>query len=221
MMIDLKVKLEQWIDKHSERERIMLLCLLIGVSWYLWYLLFAQSVSTRFTDARSQLNDMHQQIAAMNAQSNAILQKTKDKNWQLQTKRLRVMDKQMQNMEDQLKVHVSSALPEAKLPGLLTMLFAAQPGVKMDFLKAASPIPFAVTEANNLQLPNSARTIRQYNVELSWRGSFASSVGYLDRLNSLRWHLFWDTLDYHVNKWPEASVTVGFHVLGYQAGTKT
>lgn len=55
--------------------------------------------------------------------------------------------------------------------------------------------------------------ITQHTIQLDFLGNYFSSIDYLARLEKLPWHVYWDTLEYKVLKYPQAEVIVKLYVL--------
>src|SRR6185437_2174304 len=55
--------------------------------------------------------------------------------------------------------------------------------------------------------------IYQHKLAVEVRGDFFTIAVYLNRLEKLSWHLYWDSLEYKVIKYPEADAILQFYVL--------
>ena len=93
---------------------------------------------------------------------------------------------------------------------------------------AASQLPPKTTGAPNRQslktasaassiLPANATAQKQLSgrvlYTLTLKGNYFSILNFLKRLEQLKWQLYWDRLQYQVDNYPEATVTVEFYTL--------
>jgi len=53
----------------------------------------------------------------------------------------------------------------------------------------------------------------QHPLQLQFKGDYFNTLAYLDRLEKLPWELYWDSLEYRVDAYPEATITVKFYLL--------
>ena len=58
--------------------------------------------------------------------------------------------------------------------------------------------------------------VTQHSFQLNFVGNYFGVINYLTRLEQLPWHLYWDTLEYKVVKYPQAEVVVKVHILSKQ-----
>ncbi len=52
--------------------------------------------------------------------------------------------------------------------------------------------------------------------ELILNGNYFHTIDYLQRVEKLKWRIFWDQLIYSVTKYPEAQITIRVHTLSGQ-----
>lgn len=70
-------------------------------------------------------------------------------------------------------------------------------------------------------MPNSQQTeikTYEYGISIKFKGDFLSTVKYLEAIESLKWKLFWDKLEYKVTKYPMAEITLQIHTISNQEG---
>ena len=56
--------------------------------------------------------------------------------------------------------------------------------------------------------------IYKHALSLTFRGSYFEVVDYLQAIEKLPWHFFWESLDYSVDHYPQAEVTLKVYTLG-------
>ena len=53
----------------------------------------------------------------------------------------------------------------------------------------------------------------RHGVRVEIEGDFKSTLDYLERVEESEWHLMWDALDYRVDTYPTATITIDFHTI--------
>ena len=98
------------------------------------------------------------------------------------------------------------------LPKLTEDILSQQiPDVSLVSIKNFPAAPWSLTGAS---LPTSS--LYQHTLQVEFHSNYFGAIRYLSRLEKLPWHLYWDSLEYNVMKYPEADVIVKFHVLSNQ-----
>ena len=73
----------------------------------------------------------------------------------------------------------------------------------------------AVSEENESVMPV---VVFRHGLTLQLRGRYFEIVNYLQALEQLPWHFYWEKLDYTVDKYPDADVTVKIYTLSNREG---
>ncbi|TVZ38421.1 MSHA biogenesis protein MshJ [Alteromonadaceae bacterium 2753L.S.0a.02] len=60
--------------------------------------------------------------------------------------------------------------------------------------------------------------VYKHAVRITLQGNYFSVVDYLQRLEHLKWRFYWDFIDYHVDKYPSAIVTLEVYTLSTDRG---
>lgn len=65
---------------------------------------------------------------------------------------------------------------------------------------------------------DTAGQVYRHGLVLQFRGSYFNTLQYLQYLESLSGSFYWDRLDFQVDDWPTASVTLELHTLSSEEG---
>lgn len=57
-------------------------------------------------------------------------------------------------------------------------------------------------------------SLYEQDVEMRLSGTYFENLNYLNYLENLRWRFFWNDIEYTVNKYPQAQITIKLHTLG-------
>ena len=72
---------------------------------------------------------------------------------------------------------------------------------------------------NPLALNFSKNTSEMTHYTLTINGNYFDILNYLQRIEQLKWQLFWEKLTYQVKRYPQASATIKFYTLKEQSNT--
>jgi MSHA biogenesis protein MshJ len=56
----------------------------------------------------------------------------------------------------------------------------------------------------------------QHTFRIEFLSDYFSTLQYLKSIEQLPWPIYWDTMDYKVQEYPKADITIKFHVLSIQ-----
>ncbi len=220
----MKLSIQQfshWLSTRNDRERILIACIAIVITWFLWNSLIESSISKKLQTKKDKIVQLSQEVLALQKQANDIMQRTKDPLWLNKKSQEKNLAAITQALIKQLQIQKNNAISLEKLPMLITDVLARQQTeITPVELKDLPATPWLSPDFKDIQLPNGAEHIKKYSFSMIFRGDYPATVRYLERLSASPWHLYLTQLDYRVTIWPQAEVTLIFYVLvnDYQKG---
>jgi len=239
------LKWQQLDEKFSAlqmREKILIAVSLIAVIYLAWDAMFAsptakqtQALSVRFDNANRELQLLSAQekvlVKALSTDPNAAkrrelmrLEKQLDaanKNLLDMSVGLLSADKLTQVLHDMLKESSRLQLKGmATLPPVKLRLSGAveddEPPSKKA-ARAAQKKPAA--EADDVRLHEEEIVgVYKHSVKVSLEGRYFAVIDYLKSLEQLPWRFYWEFIDYEVDRYPQASVSLEVYTLSTEKG---
>lgn len=194
------------VSQWSLRERILLLlagCALLALPFYAWLLdpvvLSWQQTKQQISEQRSVLQEKTAAIEVLNAR----LQKDPDQALHVE---LQTVNNQLLQLDLSLEQQTAGLIPAARMAQTLQQMLAQSGKLQLQSLTSIKPIPL---------LPEkSAVNYYRHGVKLVLQGRYADIYAYLQALEALPQHFYWQTLHYKVDKYPQGTVELILYTLG-------
>lgn len=120
---------------------------------------------------------------------------------------LRRLEEQVARIDAGISSAVERLIPPEAAAEILEELLAGDERLKLVRLTSAPPRKLG------LELAQGGRLLYQHRITIEVEGDFASTLAYLRRIEGSRWQLLWDRLEYRVEQFPDANVTIELHTL--------
>jgi MSHA biogenesis protein MshJ len=227
LKLDFLISLQEKIDARIMRERALILLTVFAFIFMLWNFLIQSSIDKKTQEVRDSLAAVATQRTVLQTQIAATTQsllndpdkQKKAQIEQLQTD-IRGVENQLQSASqnlikaDQLPQALQEVLQKTEQLTLLEV--KTLPAQELQFIQvspeaAANPQSPAVSQETNAG-------VYQHAVELRVSGSYSQIVHFLIALEQLPWRFYWQSLDYSVEHYPNAEVTLRVYTLSSEEG---
>ncbi len=115
------------------------------------------------------------------------------------------LERQVHQLELQLKDQTLDLIPAARMPGLLEQMLAGSGRLRLVSLTSLPPKPLLPDPEQNI--------LFQHGIRLRLEGSYFDIFQYLRALEGLPEHFYWRRLNYQVEQYPQASVELELYTL--------
>ena len=210
------------IERLSERDRTLLLVIILLILFGLWFF-------GVFSIQRGFLNRAERKIQMMRSEIANIMQK----NHLIETlvaspdvtrliARFKELTEEKQSFEKQYLKYTHRYIESRDLAKLLHDMLKETDGVIIDDFatvslssKVQTGHTASMSQDLTLPLQSAAQTLSMDATyyQLVLRGDYFEIMNYLKRLEEIPWRLYWDKFDYTVSKYPEGVATVLFYTL--------
>lgn len=224
--------LQEKIDARIMRERALILLSILAVIFVLWNFIVQSSIDKKIQDTRANIETLATQSAALNAQITTVTQSLlndpdkskKDQIGQLQND-IQVVETQVQQIShnliraEQLPQALQEVLQKTQLVTLLEV--KTLPVRELQLVDNNAPAEVSVPAAQaavDKVIPEPSAGVYQHAVELRLSGSYSQMVRFLLELEKLPWRFYWQSLDYSVDKYPNAEATLRVYTLSSEEG---
>jgi MSHA biogenesis protein MshJ len=125
--------------------------------------------------------------------------------------RIVILQRQIQNIDQQLGSQINNLVPANKMATMLENLLAGSKSLKLIELQSIAPLPILLEE--NKEGEESKSGLYRHGVSLVFEGNYFDIQQYLEKLESLPWQFYWKKFDYLVGEYPTASVELEIYTL--------
>lgn len=140
------------------------------------------------------------QLLIANYQERLTLDPNEDSRRQLEK-----LDKELSEIEDQFTLH--NVVPANYMPALLSNILAKTENIKVISFDSIAPEPL-------LQVgDNQKMNLYSHGIKLTLHGNYFAILRFIKAVESMPDKLYWKSLDYQVNQYPKANVTLEFYTL--------
>ncbi|KFZ37813.1 MSHA biogenesis protein MshJ [Shewanella mangrovi] len=201
-------KLASLFNPLSQRERLMV----AAVCW----LLVATVVYLPFDAMWTQ----HSQLRQQQQSASKLLRNTKEQITLLNQRLAQDPNKELRQQQQQLVAQIAALdsqlnqqtvdlIPAEKMPMLLAQLLERSKGVKLSGFKSLPPKPLLVVGDKQAGEMN----LYSHGILLTFEGDYFSVMKFVQAVESMQEKLYWKSLDYQVDKYPNAQVELSLYTL--------
>ena len=192
----------------SKALKIVVLIASLLIVFLMWQY-FAFTVLEKTQSANIKIDFAQKEMNALSKLVAQIKQQKSGDWWANLTKQKETLSQQLQTMEANLSKHQASVISDKELFVVLKKVVGSHPMVEMSNFRHL-PKKKLLTIHQGVLYENP--------FEITITGDFNSIYTYLKKMEGAKLNLYWDEMGYTVQKYPEASVRVYFHIITLEKG---
>ncbi|MDA9271819.1 hypothetical protein N9Q05_00330 [bacterium] len=230
------------LDHTSLQNRALILCALVLVIMIPWFFLIYTPQLQQAVEAQDQINELQEKTDSIRAKYESILNFSKNANTAKMIAKYDLVKKDIKTLNQEITHYHHTYITDEELSRLLHSILEDIKTVTIeDFSTKVVPPPIAtVTPSQKTVTPAVAATptspavpavpvqprLPKFGAKpsqnippemtrytLSLKGDYFSILRFLQRIERLKWQLFWESLTYHVETYPEGIATIEFYTL--------
>lgn len=219
------LKLAARFDALQVRERWLVAIAVLGGIVLIGHTLFVAPAQTRARLAERSLGEQQAQLAALNAQMQAMQSPNQDPNVAARAE-LSGLKAQLAKQAGRLTAMESSLVPPEQMSGLLEAMIGRQSGLRLLSLKtlpvaAALEKPATGGAAAGQAVATKAPAkvpdgLFKHGVEITLEGSYQELTAYLERLEQARPKLLWSSVSLSAENHPRLVLTLTVYSLSLE-----
>jgi MSHA biogenesis protein MshJ len=202
-------KLRVRFNALTGREKIIVVATAIVLLWSGWDNFFWSPLNQQQDQLRQNLSLLNQQLsankqAAMQLESGMAIDPNR-----LNKSKLAHLNSELIRLQDQVKQLGEKFVPPRLMAQALNDILTQNHQlalVRLDTLPVTKLI-----EGDNQSLP-----VYKHGLALTFSGNYLNTLEYLNSLESLPWHINWDSIDYQVKNYPDAETTIRAYTLSFE-----
>jgi MSHA biogenesis protein MshJ len=215
-------KIVQSVDRMTLRERLFLFAAVITVMAGIWEALLAGPLAAREKLAGAQVESLRQTIDTLN-QSITVTAEGMSDGMPSQLERLRVLRERLAEGEKAVKVFTSDLVDPKQMRFVLEELIEKQAGLRLVSATNLAPKPLfedpsSPEDSDTADTAGSAERsdapkLYQHTLVLTLEGSYLDCLAYLQAVERLPWHLYWNRLEFAAGEYPKNTITIELKTL--------
>ena len=222
----------EWLEKYhglSQRERLLVVATVVIALYLLVSLLIWGPMGERQAKDETELQSLDSKLVELNSQIDlyqniATADPDADKKQQVAS-----LKQQKKIIEDQLAAMSLGLVPAEELPRLLQQVLEKNIDLRLLSMETLPVTELSlqgqelraddlvVADADGVAV-DSAAGVFKHAVVLNLRGGFFELRNYLQKLEDLPWRLYWGTLSYQLNQYPNGDIRLQVYTLSTEEG---
>jgi MSHA biogenesis protein MshJ len=197
------------IDNLNVRERAMLLLVILVAIIFLWNEFLMVPFEKTRKKIEASVTDLKKSNQALDLQIKVISQTSRIDPDKENLAQLRQLNSTLEQLDKQLSGLMTTLIPPKKMTAALEDILSKNGQLKLLRVESLSVKPL-LEESKDKEKGASGihQGVFRHAMAIEFEGSYSQTVKYLKALEQLPWLFFWDKIDYHVEEYPKAKVTI-------------
>jgi MSHA biogenesis protein MshJ len=204
--------IQAWYLARTKRERLLFLLVCLVIVYMFWFLVFSRPLNIKQKEILNQIQAAQTKLETVLQQKNVILSIANDPRYSQQIREQKQLQGQSKSAEQNLEKLKSMVVPLSQLTRLTKDLLSQSEGIQLLDLKKLDSKAWAPEGVETNWMPNYKKIYKQ-TYQLEFHSDYFSAIRYLGRLEKLPWRLYWDSLEYKVDQYPNANIVIRFYLL--------
>ncbi|MEX1199125.1 MAG: hypothetical protein WEB57_14845 [Pseudohongiellaceae bacterium] len=202
-------------EQRPPAEKAIIALLVVGMVGWLWLMTAFDPVRADIDDAERRIATSEARISSLQARAAQARADAESDPEQVVREQISRLIEQQRAVNDEIEELAGRLVPPNEMTRLLTTVLDEQPGLELQRVENTGP-----DELRSLSDDDDGETgqVYRHGLVLELRGSYFNTLEYLLYLESLSESFFWDSLQFRVDEWPSASVTLELHTLSSEEG---
>lgn len=216
-------QLSEKIDALSLRERAIILLAVLAAMYSVWDAVLMRPLQLKQISAKNSIQEKNADVVLATAELQAALRQSKDDPNAENRKRLNELKKTMSSIEVELQQITSHMVAPENMAKVLETVLNNTSGLRLLGLAGLGSSPLVASDKEQIeysrespgkQLDNSSiDTAFKHGFRLTFSGDYFSTLRYLEKLEKLGWKFYWDSIEYNVDEYPNATTTISIYTV--------
>jgi MSHA biogenesis protein MshJ len=193
------------------RERVLVLLLMLSVVFFVWYLLWGLSAENSIQTAKTKREALLSLSESIISKYDVQAEKQSfDRNIAIIGKRMSSVKSKMGVIDSDLKRFNQETIAIGEIVLLLRDILSANQSLSLESLKV---YPAELIRKKDAKNGDFTGVFEKNVISLTLKGNYSSVFDYLKKIESLTWSVFWQDVQYKVDQYPAAVVTIQLYTL--------
>jgi len=210
-------QMNDFFNSRPDRERIIMALGGVLIIYMLVTMTLYRYNDTKQQSYKTQISRVERSITSTNAQANEIIESAKgqedpNKEGQQQSQQL---NQRIELLNQKLKIYTTDVISPLEMLKALREMLGSDKDLKLVDLQTSAAKKISDDQGNEAAI-GPAQNIYRNNFAITLKGSYFAILNYLENLEKAPWRIYWDSIVYEVEKYPNALVTINLHTLNTQ-----
>jgi len=210
-------QLSDYLKTLSLREKVLMLFVGIAVIYFAWDFTFFSAYTKQNKAHQSEVNAVQEEAAEIDNQFAAITKKLVEQGHPNQAlkKQIAEVTNDIAEVEEQLTDTFNSLVPPKEVTNFIRSLLLNNANIELISLNN-EPVQVIDISSENNPTPDESKdtaVLYQHATNIKLKADYVSLFNYLSKLEQSEWTLYWDQLEYKVENYPTAEVSLRVYTL--------
>jgi MSHA biogenesis protein MshJ len=216
-MTGARLPILEWIDGHGVKERAVLLVTVVLVLSWVSNVIVIGPLRARQAQGALEVVALRAEVEVLELESERVGTKLAfDLNEPLRIREDR-LERELAALNSRVVERTQALIPPDEMARVLKKLLPQGRDPRLVRVTSLPAEPLVEAEGEE-QLPDAPGHVYRHGVEVELRGSYLSTLRYLEAVEQLPWRLFWEGLEYEVLEYPEARIVLTVRTLSLREG---
>lgn len=216
------------IDALSLRERILLLIALLVVIYTAWDQLLMIPLQEERSRILSQIETTTDNLDKLNNKIQVMTRTLEQNQAEKQRAKLAKLSSDIQELDRQIAELAGQLIPAEEMAEILEQMLTHDDRLTLTHVENLPPEPLLSESERQMGQSGSGNKgasnvpppppIYRHSVVIKFEGGFMETLDYIKVLESLPQLFFWDRIEYSVDEFPKAKVSITVSTLSFQEG---
>jgi len=213
-------QLAERFDALSLRERGLVSLAVLVVMYMLWDAALMSPEHLRQKQLVAQMYQLNERMVEVDAQLQTLTASLGDREVKRQRQRIAGLREALRGLASQQALLTVEFIRPSQMAQVLREMLAGERRLTLLKLESLGAKPlFPPPEDAQQDAPQYQRPpIFKHGMRITFEGDYFTTLRYLQALEGMPWRFYWDELDYRVEDYPRARVSITIHTLGLEEG---
>lgn len=210
-------QLAEKFNALQQRERVVVLVAAVIMLGVLFFNLAIDPVRLQHNLIEGQLHNLQTQTAQLQKQIQQLqLRQQQDPNFE-ENRKLGLLETQLSQVNNQLKEKMRGLIEPTQMAKVLEAVLTQNTDLKLERIESLGATPL-IPKNQNADAETPDLGIYRHGMSVEFKGSYLSTLKYLQALDDLPWNFYWDGLTLSVEKYPVSRIVIKVHSLSFHEG---
>lgn len=216
----MKEKLQQlanWIDTLSLRERGFVLLAIIIAIFLVWDRVLLQPLDKQAKSLQVQLKKQNKDLLRVREQQQEVVERSTANPDAENLQQVAALKKVMQELDVQLQAMTVDLVTPQQMAKVLEEVLTRETDLKLVSVQSLPPLALTDTADEDAKSKKRGKNVLpgvyQHTLKIEFKGSYLSTLQYMQQLENLSRRFYWGSVDFAVESYPLARVTITVNTL--------
>lgn len=210
-------QLANWIDALNLKERAGFLIAIIIAIFLVWDQLLLTPLEQQGKLLQIQVKKQSKDLARIRDQQKQIIDRSVEDPNEQNNKQILALNKAMESLDARLREMTVDLISPQQMAKVLEEVLTRETDLRLISVKSLPPQPLnEVKDKANKQGKRSKSIlpgVYKHTLQIEFQGSYLSTLQYLQALENLQRRFYWGSIDFVVEEYPRARVTITVNTL--------